>query len=344
MKAAPAVAAPMLEGDPAVRVWRGATVESVHRAVVVVADGSGRFVARLGNPGLVTYLRSSAKPFQAVPLVASGAADAFGLTDPELAVIAGSHGGEDRHVKAVESILAKAGLAPDALQCGVHKPYHGPTAARVGDRATTLHHNCSGKHAGMLLLAAHLGAPTKAYIDPRSPGQRAIRRALADIAGLKAAHVRVGTDGCSAPNFAMPVKSAAVAFARLAAPSRAPAKHRDALGRVRDAMIAHPGMVAGEGRFDTDLMGTLGGAALSKSGAEGFEGVGLPSRGLGMAVKIVDGGQRAVPPVVVEALRQLRVARAAHVKALQPHLGATLTNWRGLAVGRLEADFRLRRR
>lgn len=331
-----------LGGEPAVRVRRGGVVESVHRAIVAVAVPRGKLVARLGDPRAVTFLRSSAKPFQALPLLESGAADKFGLTPPELAVISGSHGGEDRHVKAVEGILAKAGLGPDALQCGVHKPYHGPTAERLGANITALHHNCSGKHAGMLLLAAHLGVPVKDYIDPHSEGQRRIRRTLADLCGLKVAQVKLGTDGCSAPNFAVPVKAAAVAFARLAAPEQAPG-HREALTRIGAAMIRNPGMVAGDGRFDTVLMEAFGGTLLSKSGAEGFEGMGVPAKAWGIAVKVEDGNTRAVAPVAVEALRQLKVAKPAHVKALEPQLGRILTNWRGLVVGSVEADFRLRR-
>jgi L-asparaginase II len=330
-------------GEPAVEVRRGAVVESVHRAFVAAVDARGRLLGRLGAIQATTFLRSAAKPFQAVPLVASGAAERFDLSDAELAIVAGSHGGEDRHVKAVEGLLAKGGLGPDALQCGVHRPYHGPTAARIGDGATPLHHNCSGKHAGMLLLAQHLGEDQASYIAPGSAGQRAIHRAIASIAGLRPRQVKVGTDGCSAPNFALPLKAGALLMARLGAPERSPA-HGEALARVRDAMVAHPGMVAGEGRFDTALMEAFGGTLVSKSGAEGVQGAAFPSKELGLLVKVEDGGQRAVAPVTVEALRQLRVARPAHVQALQPHLGKVLKNWAGLEVGRTTAAFRLRRR
>jgi L-asparaginase II len=332
----------MPPSEPAVRVWRGNVVESVHRASVAVAGPDGKLAASLGDPRLVTYLRSAAKPFQALPLVLTGAADALGLTPAELAIVAGSHGGEDRHVKAVEAILAKAGIAQEALRCGVHKPYHAPTAERTPE-PTALHHNCSGKHAGMLLLAQHLGAPLERYIDPGSAGQRRIRRVLAEVCGLRVGQVRLGTDGCSAPNFAVPLSAAAVGFARLAAPERAP-RHGEALRRVRDAMLAHPGMVAGLERFDTDLMQRFGGRVVGKSGAEGFEGLALPGQALGVAIKVEDGGQRAVPPVALRALRQLRVATKADEAALATHLQPALRNWAGLEVGGLEARFVLRRR
>ena len=331
-------------GAPALLVKRGSIVESVHRAAIAVADPRGRLHASLGDPSAVTFMRSSAKPFQAGPLVASGAAERFGLTDPELALIAGSHGGEDRHTTAVQAILAKGGLGPEHLKCGVHKPYHGPTAKRIGEQATVLHHNCSGKHAGLLLLALHHGVKPDAYLDPASAGQRAIRRLLADVAGLKPAQVRLGTDGCSAPNFALPVKAMARAFACLAAPEQAPADHGPALARVRDAMRAHPGMVAGEGRFDTTLMEATQGALVSKSGAEGVQCVGWPARGLGLAVKVEDGAARASGPVTAEALRQLKALRADQRKAMEAQLGLVLMNWAGLEVGALEPCFRLARR
>lgn len=329
-------------GEPAVLVWRGRVLESVHCAIVAAAGPEGGLVARLGDPSQVVVLRSAAKPFQALALVESGAADAFGLAEEELAVIAGSHGGEDRHVQAVEAILAKGGLGVEALKCGVHRPYHGPTAERLGDKATPLHHNCSGKHAGMLLLAKHLGEAPARYLEPASAGQRRIRATLARAAGLRPREVRVATDGCSAPTLALPLRGAAVAFARLAAPERSPVSG-EGLARVRDAMLHHPGMVAGEGRFDTALIETFRGAAVSKSGAEGVQGVGVLPRALGLAVKVVDGAPRAVPPLVLEAMRQLRAATRAHEEALEPHMGRVLRNWAGREVGRLEARFRLRR-
>lgn len=328
-------------GEPAVFVRRASVVESVHRAIVAAVEPEGRVVARLGDVDSVTYLRSAAKPFQALALVESGAADAFDVSSAELAIVAGSHGGEDRHVKLVEGLLAKADVGPEALKCGTHKPYHGPTAARIGEGASQLHHNCSGKHAGMLLLARHLGEPFDAYIEPKSPGQRRIRKVLAEVAGLTLAKVQVGTDGCSAPNFAMPLRNGALAFARLGAPERSPA-HGEGLRRVRDAMLAHPAMVAGEGRLDTVLMESFGGTLVSKSGAEGVQGAAYPSKGLGVLVKVEDGSARATAPATVEALRQLRIARPAHVKALEPLLGKVQKNWAGLEVGTVDAEFTLR--
>ncbi|MCA1812575.1 MAG: asparaginase [Halobacteriales archaeon] len=324
----------MAVSEPAVFVRRGKVVESTHRVSLAVSDARGKLHARLGDPGLVTFTRSSAKPFQALALVASGAAD--GLSAAELAIVTGSHGGEDRHVKTVEGILAQAGIPQEALRCGTHKPYHPPTAERIA-KPSVLHHNCSGKHTGMLLLAQRLGVPLEDYIDPASAGQRRIRKVFADVCGLKPAQVRLGTDGCSAPNFAVPVRSAARAFALLGAPEGA---HAPALTRIRDAMLAHPEMVAGELRFDTDLMARA--PVLSKSGAEGYVGIAWPAKGLGLALKVEDGNQRAVAPAAVEALRQLRAIRAKDIAGLEPHLQRVQKNWAGLVVGGVEPRFRLR--
>jgi L-asparaginase II len=324
----------MASSEPAVLVRRGQVVESVHRVSLAVSDARGKVQARLGDAGLVTFTRSSAKPFQALALVESGAAD--DLSDAELAVITGSHGGEDRHTKTVEGVLARAGIPQEALRCGTHRPYHAPTAERVA-KPTVLHHNCSGKHTGMLLLAQRLGVPLERYIDPASAGQVRIRKAFAEACGLRPAQVRLGTDGCSAPNFAVPVRSAARAFALLGQPQ---GPHSAALTRIRDAMLAHPEMVAGEQRFDTDLMRLA--PVVSKSGAEGYVGIALPRRGLGLALKVEDGNQRAVPPAAVEALRQLRALRGLDLAPLEPHLQRVQRNWAGLPVGGVEARFRLK--
>jgi L-asparaginase II len=209
----------MFETAALVEVWRGGRVESEHRGAIAVVDASGKLIAHVGNSDLVSYLRSSAKPFQLLPLVESGAADRFAFTDAELAVIAGSHAGEPRHVAAVQSILNKIGLSDDALQCGIHVPFNADAAKalRAADREpTVLHNNCSGKHSGMLAQAVDRGLSTHDYLDPQHPVQVTIRRRLAELGGITFDEIGVGVDGCSAPCFAMPLRAAALAFARLA--------------------------------------------------------------------------------------------------------------------------------
>ncbi|MBP7688366.1 MAG: asparaginase [Thermoflexales bacterium] len=328
-----------------VEVWRGGRVESEHRGAIAVVDANGRILAYSGDVLVTSYLRSSAKPFQLLPLIESGAADRLGFTDQELAVIAGSHSGEPRHLEAVQSILNKIGIGDEALQCGLHAPFS-PEAAKAlraaNQNASVLHNNCSGKHAGMLAQAVDRGLSTTDYLDPQHPVQIGIRHRLAQLADLAFDDIGVGVDGCSAPCFALPLKNAALAFARLA-------QSKDvALARVAQVMIEYPEMVAGEGRLDTDLMRATAGRLFSKGGAEGFHGIGVLAQSeqpaYGIAWKIGDGdGKRGGHPAVIEALRQLGLLDEAALTALKSYHTWPITNHRGLAVGEVKANFTLSR-
>jgi L-asparaginase II len=338
-----------------VEVTRGGRVESEHRGALAVVDANGELIAHAGGVGLVSYLRSSAKPFQLLPLVESGAADRFGFTAAELAVIAGSHSGEPRHVAAVQSILNKIGLSADALHCGSHVPFNADAARALkaaGREPGVLHNNCSGKHAGMLAQAVDRGLSTPDYLDPQHPVQVAIRQRLAELGGIRFDEIGVGVDGCSAPCFAMPLRAAALAFARLAEAGRNPTgalrgTPEAGLARVARTMMEYPEMVAGEGRLDTDLMRAAPGRVVSKGGAEGYHGVGIVTKdgpALGMAIKIGDGdGKRGVHPVVIETLRQMGVLDDAALRTLEIYHTWKITNHRGLAVGEVRANFKLMR-
>ncbi|HWW77246.1 MAG TPA: asparaginase, partial [Pyrinomonadaceae bacterium] len=284
---------------PLVEVSRGPIVESRHRGHVAAVDGEGRLVASLGEPDTVTYLRSSAKPFQAVPVVTSGAAERFRLTEAELAIACGSHSGEDLHAATVASMLKKAGLDESFLKCGEHEPYDRATAERLrasGERPGLLRNNCSGKHAGMLLLSRQLGAPPELYDDPNGPVQQAILRAVSQFSGEPESDIALGTDGCGVPVFGVSVRTMAQMYARLVAP---PAEFEEgariAARRLAAAMTAHPEFVGGtRERFDTEVMRAGRGLVVSKIGAEGVYTAGvLPCErwpaGLGLAFKIEDG-------------------------------------------------------
>jgi len=331
-----------------VEVMRGGRVESEHCGAIAVVDAAGQLIAHVGDVRLVSYLRSSAKPFQLLPLIESGAADRFGFTDAELAIIAGSHSGEPRHVAAVQSILNKIGLSEDALQCGVHVPFNPDSAKALraaGREPTVLYNNCSGKHAGMLAQAIDRGLSTADYLDPQHPVQVAIRQRLAELAELPIDQISVGVDGCTAPCFAMPLHASALAFAKLA---EAGSKVQEAgLGRVAQVMMAYPEMVAGEGRLDTDLMRAAPQRVVSKGGAEGYHGLGVirsDGAALGIAIKIGDGdGKRGGHPVVIETLRQLGVLDEAALAALKDYHTWKITNHRGLEVGDVRASFNLMR-
>ena len=320
--------------DPGlVDVLRGGVVESRHRIHLAVVDGRGNLVHALGDPDLVTFLRSAAKPFQAVPLVASGAADRFGLTEAELALACGSHLGEAAHARTAAGMLAKAGLDESALQCGAHPPRSREASA------TPLCHNCSGKHAGFLLLQKHLGGEPASYLEPASPAQAAVRAAVEEVAGARGA--AWATDGCGAPIAALPVRAAARMFARLAMPQGVSKETADALSRLRGAMTRHPGMVGGAGSFDSDLMDAGEDRLVSKTGAEGVQGVGDLASGLGLALKVEDGEKRAVPPATVEALRQLAWLEGRAFEVLGDWWRPRVTNWRGRAVGEVRPVLRL---
>ena len=320
-----------------VEVYRGEVVECVHRVHLAVVDGAGNLVHAVGDPDLVTYLRSAAKPFQALPLVTSGAADAFGLSEEELAIACGSHAGEPRHVAVVEDMLARAGLDGTHLKCGTHGPRNQVArAALAGGRATPLHHNCSGKHAGMMLVQKHLGADPSRYLEPDEPVQRAILAAVAEVAGVTASSIRVATDGCSVPNFALPLRNIALLFARLAMPQGASKENAEALTRIARAMSRHPEMVAGTQMLDSDLMGASEDRLVAKAGAEGVQGVGDLASGMGLALKVEDGNGRAVGPAAVEALRQLSWLEGRAFEVLGDWWMPAVKNWAGLTVGRVK--------
>ncbi len=327
---------------PLVRFTRGAILESIHYGSIAVADASGRLIAAVGDAERVTIMRSSAKPFQAMAVLETGAAERFGWTPAEIALIASSHSGEPRHTEAVAAMLARAGLTPDALQCGLHPPMHAPTRLaleRAGATPGPLHHNCSGKHCGMLCACIRQGWDVRTYLRPDHPLQRRVLAIVAEMAGVEARRIAIGIDGCGVPSFALPLIAFATAFARLAKEDVVP-EHAGSAAQVRAAMLAHPEMVAGEGRFDTNLMVAGRGQVLAKAGAEACYGAALMEQGLGIAVKIEDGGARAIPPAVVEVLRQLGALDEAQVDALGEHARPIVHNYRGEIVGEAYADFR----
>jgi L-asparaginase II len=346
---------------PLVKTTRGDVVEVVHRGALAVMDNNGRLIAQAGDPNLIVSMRSAAKPFQLLPLIESGAADHLDFSERELAVMAASHNGSDVHVETVAAILDRLGLDERALLCGTHPPLDRQAAAALVHASETpspLHHNCSGKHAGMLAFAVSQGWPIQDYVDPAHPVQVRILQALAEMADWPVAQIHVGVDGCSVPVFGLPLRQAALAYARLADPSALPEPRRSACRRIVTAMTAHPELVAGRDRFDTVLMRAGGGYIVAKGGAEGYQGVGLLPRitangpastwrgmSLGLALKIEDGnGQRGVSPATLEVLRQLGILEQLETQALAEldDFGPrTLFNYRHLPVGHLAAAFEL---
>lgn len=338
--------------EPLVEVRRGGITESRHRGHVVAVEPDGNVVASLGAPHNVTFLRSSAKPLQALPLLVTGAAERFGFTDEEVALACGSHNGEPIHTRLAASMLEKIGLGPESLKCGVHEPYS-PEAAGVlrahNELPNVLHNNCSGKHAGMLAVALQIDAPVDSYESPENPVQLAIARAVSQFTDVPVEDVAVGVDGCAAPVFGVSVRAMALAYGRLVSPPESFDKAtRNACERIVRVMTAYPELIGGTSeRLDTEIMRAARGRVVSKVGAEGVYTAGiLPSErwpnGLGLALKIEDGDdKRARPTVVIESLRQLGVLYDESLEAVSRYAFFPVRNRRGDVVGEIRASFGL---
>jgi len=329
--------------EPLAHVLRAGHVESVHRGHVAVVDAEGRLLARAGDPHLLVFPRSAFKPFQAFPFVASGAFARSGLSDAALALISGSHGGTDAHAALAREILARAGVDERALRCGTHTPYDEATAAALRDRREKpgpLRHNCSGKHAGMLLYAQISGASLDDYVDPAHPVQREIFDRFQDLLGEPFVDPVPAIDGCSAPTPRIPLRTLAHGFALLSRGADRAGRPVPALARIRDAMRAHPDMVAGEGRLDTIVMRAVANV-VCKAGAEAVHAAGLLDRGIGIAVKVEDGSRRALGPAAVGALAEVGALGAAVSAALAEQAEQRLQNNAGLEVGAIRGSVRL---
>jgi L-asparaginase II len=349
--------------SPIYALTRGEVIESLHDGAIVVVDVNGELVAWYGDPEAVTFLRSSAKPFQALPFLAHGGKQAYGLSDREVAIMCASHSGTDEHVQLVNQIQQKTGVREDELLCGVHFPIHKPTAEALRERQeqpTPNSHNCSGKHTGMLAFTRLLDEKEAVqvdnlpYIDPSHPIQQEILSTFALMCGLPVEGISRGVDGCSAPIFAAPLRNVALGYARLCDPDAGgiyPPALSSACNSVTSAMIANPDMVGGPERFDTVLMGVGRGRFIAKGGAEAFQGVGLMpgvlgpgSPAAGIAIKVADGDKRASvgAAVTIETLDQLGVLTPQDREALSAfNPRHPVKNWRKLTVGQAYPLFSL---
>lgn len=323
-----------------IEVTRGPLAESVHRGRAVAVGADGHVVASWGDHRSVVYPRSSNKALQALPLIETGAADAFGLSDAELALACASHRGEPVHTEAVAAWLARIGLSVDDLECGAHAPYDSPTweaMLRRGEGFSALHNNCSGKHTGMLTTALHRGEPTRGYVGYQHPVQQRILGVLEQMTGLDLSRAPWGIDGCSIPTIGVPLDSLAFAMARLADPVDLPARRAEAAARLLRAWGARPDLVGGSGTFDTGFMQATGSRILVKSGAEGVCCAVVPEAGIGIAVKIDDGTGRAAGPAMAAVLRRLDLIDEADWERVQALARPPVLNRRELAVGEVRA-------
>jgi L-asparaginase II len=325
-----------------VEVVRGDLVESRHAGAIAIADAQGRRVLALGEVERPVFPRSAVKALQAIPLVESGAADAFGLTDEELAVACASHSGDGVHVAAVRSLLVKAGLDESHLACGVHWPVSDKATRdliKAGRRPQAVHNNCSGKHAGMLAAAVHLGFDPHGYEHPEHPLQAMIAGIISETCGVRLERDGMGIDGCSLPTWSLPLDALARGMARFGSGKDMPPTRAAAAKRLMQACFAAPVLVAGEGRFDTIALRALAPNLFVKGGAEAVHCAALPGLGLGIALKIDDGAKRGAERALAEVLATL-LPKAR--QALTDQLDGEMLNWRGIAVGRIMVSDGLR--
>jgi len=335
------------------RVMRGGRVESLHRGDVAVVDEDGRLLASCGDPDRRVFVRSAAKPFQALPLLEGSGAGIFRLGAPEIALMCASHGGEPRHVRVASRLLSRGGFSERNLACGPHLPLDERSSRALlahGEKPTRLHNNCSGKHAGLLLACRLLGFSASGYERRNHPLQEEIASRLSDFSGVPVSRIPTAVDGCSLPVFLLGLSALARAYAGLTARRRREEspEERDARFLLVRSMIGSPAMVAGRGRFTTDFLAAGRGRWIGKEGAEGVYAIALTPRrpgdkSLGIAFKIEDGSPRPRDAVALEILRRLGRLPASVRRCLASHLSPVIRNARGFDVGRIEAAVPLRR-
>ena len=337
-----------MQAEILAKVIRGETVESVHRGHLLIIDGEDNEIVQIGDADTVAFIRSSAKAFQLIPCLLSGAAEKFGFIESEIALACASHSGEKIHVETAAKMLQKIGLNESDLRCGTHTPFDEKRAEemiRAGEKPTQLHNNCSGKHSAMLAFAKHIGADIKNYDLIDNPIQQAILETVAQFTETPKDEIPTAIDGCCAPNFALSVRAMAKSFLKLVFPPEDfDDELREACRRIVTAKMNYPELVGGTDRLDTLLMNAARGKIISKIGAEGVWLCGvLPNqtykKGLGIAMKIEDGDDKRARAVIsVEVLRQLGIFETETLQQISP---LPIKNRRGETVGRVEASFTL---
>jgi L-asparaginase II len=333
---------------------RNGNVESIHYGAIAVVTPDGTLIASSGDPYSRTYMRSSAKPFQCIPLLEMGGVESFGLSGEELAVICASHSGSDQHLKAISALQQRITITESDLLCGTHLPSDKASRKKLRDQGLSPsqnHHNCSGKHTGMLAQAALLGVSKEKYTEIEHPVQQGILEVFTEMCGLDQKDLGLGRDGCSVPTFFIPLYHAAWAWAKLVDPSKLSTQRAESCRQITTAMMKHPYFVAGEGKLDTRLMETSPEKVVSKAGAEAYQAIGIfpdaikpGSPAMGITLKIADGdqGQRARKAVTLEVLRQLEILTSDELNSLSD-LGPIQTchNQAGIVTGQAKPCFQL---
>lgn len=324
-------------GNPShIQVFRGDMVESAHLIHAAVVNRKQELVAYTGNPFRATFARSTAKPLQALAVLAEGALARWSMTAAEIALLCASHNGEPQHAQAVKHFLHKLGLDESALQCGIHPPLHEPTrlmVERSGMPLSPLYNNCSGKHMGMLALSVLLQADIHHYLDPDHPVQQRMLDVISALSSVPKAEIVLATDGCGVPVFGLPLDRLAYAYSQFGKPEQQSPSLQQASAAIIQALRQEPFYLAGSERFDTRLIEVTSGRLIGKMGVEGVFTLTLPDTGLAMAIKVEDGSERALYPAVVEILLQLNLLAKQELADLAAFHQPEIINHKGERVG-----------
>ncbi len=323
--------------------FRNGQLENVYRGDAVMVDLNDDVIYELGHGCKKTFWRSSAKPFQVLPFLEAGGIERFKISGQELALMCSSHGGEVGHIETAQALLQKIGFSESDLNCGPAPPMFKPAGMEIlkqQKRWTQLHNCCSGKHSGMLAIAAIKGYDFKEYEAIKHPLQQEVLDIAADLAGLKKEEIGIGVDGCGAPIFYMPLFNMARAYAYLSQPNQVKDKKRaEAMKTVVEAMVDHPWYVAGTGRLDTVLMQSTGGRLLAKLGADGVYCVSIVGEGKGIALKIECGVIKAIEPAIIKILSHLSYIDRREEQQIIDQLDFSIYNHREEVIGELRAVF-----
>jgi len=332
--------------EPLAHTTRGNGIESIHYGSIAVTDNEGKLVYYAGDPEAFTFTRSSAKFVQAVPVFESGAVDKYGFTLEGQAIMCGSHNGSPRHAAQTKENLDKIGLDETYLQCGVHPPSEYKIKnilPRREEEFSPLQHNCSGKHSGQLALALQMGCDPKRYMEFDYDVQQRVFKTICEVYEVEPSSVKIGIDGCSLPNFGMPLKNMAIAFANIITGKTDVPGRKEVFSRIVNAIQTHPFMVSGEGRFDLALMEALPGQIICKVGGEAVECVGIAKTGWGLAAKVSDGNVRGLYPAVVEAMRQMDLLPDDRLEYVKEFVKPKLKNYRDIHYGDVIPCFKLKK-
>ncbi len=315
---------------------RSGFIESMHAGFICVTDSNRKVIFSIGDPETKVFMRSAAKPLQALPLVQSGALEKFKITQMELAAICASHSGQEFHLQAVSSILDKIGLSEENLGCGVANPYNDETLnnlIRNGVKPSQLYNTCSGTHAGMLALCRFYGYPVEDYVKPEHPVQKLIHDVISELLECEPCNLETGMDGCDIPTFILTMKQGAYLYSLLSQGSAGNSRYMDSLEIIKDAMTSYPSIISGHAEFCTDLILKSGGKAIGKIGAEGMYCIAAPEKKIGICIKISDGRERATYPVTLHILRQFDILDDEAFNSLSIWAYPPLKNHKGHLVG-----------